>query len=260
MIATAERTERKAAREGFTASAITVAGTMDVEVGTGAVRAQLDAVGGAGRLRLRDSSDVVQAAIFVDADGATYASDGDAILSAGDRAILRGSATPGEGIWAGNSSSDESRILTLHTDLTDREVTGTTSAQTLETITVPAGTLGTDGGLRIVVKGIVTGINGAKTILVRWGGFTLFTMTLAAGETGNFLVECYLFADGSTSAQHGWGTGHVHGVSDPSVTSMSDHSRDTTVDQDIDVRGDLADGGDTIRVEATFLEFLSVPV
>jgi len=81
------------------------------------------------------------------------------------------------------------------------EVTTTSSTfQTAFTISIPAGTLGTNDGIRFYIPTIIGSGSGSTEVRVSYGGQTLGTIDPASGS-GSTSIYGYILADGATNAQ-----------------------------------------------------------
>lgn len=141
----------------------------------------------------------------------------------------------------------------FHKDTTTRAWTGTTET-TLETITIPANVLGTDGRLELDVFGLVSpNVAGGDTETVRFKieGSTFLTYVFDAITAFHWRV--ILCANGGTSSQRldavMWGTT----VAGPIFELWGGtQSQDSTTDLDITITVQGTDSGDQGRLDATY--------
>ncbi len=100
-------------------------------------------------------------------------------------------------------------------DRTQVDVNNTTSETTIYSFVIPGGTLGTDGSLRLSIRGEIknsTGTNHEWKFKIKYGSTTIAD-TFFQGYASNLVpaaiaLDVHLFADGGTSAQKGY----IHGV------------------------------------------------
>ena len=91
-----------------------------------------------------------------------------------------------------------SRVLTA--GFTQAAVTGTTSATTMHTITIPAYELSRrDSGFRVRIAGTTTGTAGTKVIRVEFGAYSGIVFSGAAGSTADWLAEVEFWQIGPTT-------------------------------------------------------------
>src|SRR5690606_12789333 len=77
-------------------------------------------------------------------------------------------------IFTGRLQVGDIQYGPLHIDGDDR-FTASTSEGTLETITIPAGAMGTKGAVHLVVHGRAQGTMGMKAFVIRFGGTNIGT-------------------------------------------------------------------------------------
>lgn len=142
------------------------------------------------------------------------------------------------------------RLGPFHKDTTNRAVTGTTTETTLETITIPADTLGSDGAVRLDFFANLAGAAGTKTLRLKLEGTTIYTVAVASVSL--LRVQMVLTNDGSPGAQDAL-ISVVGSAQAPTVVGLSE---DSTADMDLTITGQLADGADTITVAFSIAEFL----
>ncbi len=146
----------------------------------------------------------------------------------------------------------------MHADASARNVTGTTTETTLETITVPADALGENGvtELTIVFDTANGGTPGNKTLRIDWDGTTVYTLAVTSAIAGSdVLVHAWIVNTGSASSQYIYGFAVFE---DEDGTKQADvfagsAAVDTTADVDIDITGQLADSGDIMTLVLSVL-------
>jgi hypothetical protein len=146
------------------------------------------------------------------------------------------------------------RIGPFHKDTTARATPGSTSLTTLETITVPADVLGSDGVVVLTAVIDFTGGNAAKNVSLTWDGSVVAAYIAPASFTGILWITMFLAADGGTSAQEIWTK-----FSDEQPTVDIDRATpaaDTTADVDILIRGAVDNGTDAITLQVSLAELL----
>lgn len=139
------------------------------------------------------------------------------------------------------SAQQARRLGPFHKDTTTRDIDGSEMVgfeDTIATITIPAGVLGTDGGVDIDIYAGTTDVAGnGATLRVRLGSDLLIAVPVPGGTTYKYHFDIQLFNDGADDAQD------VRSVvvydatgSNPLVRSArTTHSEDSTSDMDITV-------------------------
>lgn len=171
---------------------------------------------------------------------------------------LTGLALPGRRPSAGRPSqvSGFRRDLDhFHKDTTTRSHTGSTGETTLETISIPADSLGAEGGVRITLQFQNTGTAGVKVVKVNFGGTNMFTHGMVAGALFAYF-EVLLFNDGVTNAQVAVVSVIIHNQSPGAFTYRGSSVADTTSAQDLVVTGTLTNSADTIALKASLVEYI----
>lgn len=151
----------------------------------------------------------------------------------------------------------ERRLGPFHKDTTTRSTVGT-GEDTLETIAVPADTLGADGVIRFTLTFDLDGSAGTKTVRLSFGGTGILTDAFSAGNTADVRIEVLLFNDGGTSVQQAeimvWNAST--GGSNQVFVGRATAAVDTTSSQNFVVTGECADGGDTINLDFSMAELV----
>lgn len=136
-------------------------------------------------------------------------------------------------------------------------LTGSTAETTLATIPIPAGAMGANGMLRVRPKFTYTGNTNLKTLRVRFGGTSLWF-----GDNGSNAsnIGSLPFIDihnrGVANSQIGT-PGSVAGVNYQLAGAFLTAAVDTTAAQNLTITGQLANGSDTITLEAYTVEILN---
>jgi len=132
-------------------------------------------------------------------------------------------------------------------------VTGTTSKTTSFSVTVPGGTLGANGALKIAAIFKFVGTSGTKQVGVDLGGTTLWSSAAATSSTLAYVVPAVLiFNRNSTSSQVGSVTNTNAGLN---AAAPATSSIDMTVDQALTFWVQLGNGSDSGAVEAASVEY-----
>jgi hypothetical protein len=131
-----------------------------------------------------------------------------------------------------------------------------TNENTLATITVPANTLGANGGLRILTQWSMTSSANNKTIRVRYSGAagSQFGLVIATTRTGQNLVTHIVNANATNSQKGGsYGTDSSgQALNNQNVTA----SADTTASTTIVITGQKATAGETLSLEGYLVEVI----
>ena len=129
-------------------------------------------------------------------------------------------------------------------------LTGTTSATTLATITIPAGLLGANGKLKIYPLWATTNNANVKTLRVNIGGLLCTTMVSQNVPNNSGLV---IIRNTNNEAAQKCSSGLVAGIGS-STGSIAPLTIDTTAATTITITGQLAVGTDTLTLEDLFIE------
>jgi hypothetical protein len=173
-----------------------------------------------------------------------------------------GSLSAADGEFTGSLSRGGIEFGPLHVDATERDTAANTSEQTLETITVPAGAMGTGGGVRLKVIGITNGNNDTKTVRIRFGGESVAFLTVpAAAATRFWEFDTHIFALGSATDQRILTFNHANfsftwGFSNLPTWTL-DGDVDTSSDVDITVTMELDNASDSGQVRLTTAELIA---
>jgi hypothetical protein len=125
--------------------------------------------------------------------------------------------------------------------------TSGTNATALFTYTVPKYTFGGMGGIRVKFRILVTGSTAAKTIVVSYGGSTVFTSYQQYNEAGFHDIDLTILSNnGFTDKRTAWVS--MAGVAAIEANSGNAYSETTTEDKNLVVTGTCADGGDSMSV------------
>lgn len=125
--------------------------------------------------------------------------------------------------------------------------TGTTDETVLSTVTIPAGTLGANGMLRVTVLATVTDSTNDKTLAIKFGADTYATAVEATSGTTVVRLACEIKNDNATDAQLGWTSG---------ATDFVVGDEETAADVDLTVTGTLELDSESIVIEAVVVEVM----
>ena len=127
---------------------------------------------------------------------------------------------------------------------------------TLETVTIPANSLGTDGGLRITLFFQLTGSAGTKSVQIRLGGTAITAMGIA-NDTTLVRFDILMYNDNATNVQQWvWTELESGGATPQPKVVKAGSTKDTTGDLDLLIQGSLIDGADTIALEMSLIEYI----
>ena len=129
-------------------------------------------------------------------------------------------------------------------------LTGSTSAVTLATITIPAGLLGANGKLKIYPLWGTTNNANTKTLRVVLGGSICTTMVSQSVPNNSGLV---IIRNTNNEAAQKCSSGLVAGIGS-STGSIASPTVDTSAATTITITGQLAAGADTLTLEDLFVE------
>jgi len=176
-------------------------------------------------------------------------------ITTGNEAHVRVVARDADGLYSQETvARHPRRIGPFYKDTSGTTVTGTTDETTLDTITIPAGILGLDGGVRLTAALLVTGTNGSKTIRLKFGSTTLETMTIAAGFAAAARLDVLLFNDAAADSQVVSTLLHRHsGNPDVRLTTSSE---DTSGARNLVITVQLANASDSVSLQAGYGELV----
>jgi hypothetical protein len=126
--------------------------------------------------------------------------------------------------------------------------TGDTAEYTFASVTIPGGTLGPNGVLRVNPIWSITGSTNAKTLRVRLGGTAFSAQAIAAASTINTATVTLIANVGNQANQVGAGSVNAGTVAVVRATL------DTSQDLVLLLTGQLASSGETVTLEGFYLE------
>ena len=155
-------------------------------------------------------------------------------------------------LWRGNGTKwvrlNPIKIFSLSAPVV---LTGTTTATTLATITIPAGLIGANGKVKFYPLWSNTNNANAKTLRVVLNSWTIvYTATIVNSVHNSGLLILRNF--NSETAQR-MSSGMAAGLGS-STGSIAAPTVDTTVPVTVTVTGQLANSADTMTLEGLFLE------
>ena len=154
-------------------------------------------------------------------------------------------------LWRGNGTKwvrlNPIKIFSLSAPVV---LTGSTSAVTLATITIPAGLMGANGKLKIYPLWATTNNANVKTLRVVFGGSTCTTMTSQSVPNNSGLL---IIRNINSESVQKCSSGLVAGIG-ASTGSIASPTVDTSVATTITITGQLAVGTDTLTLEDLFIE------
>lgn len=132
--------------------------------------------------------------------------------------------------------------------------TGSTTENTLATILVPAGTLGSKGILRVTANKTAAGVANAnnKTVRYRFGGSIFYSDGFASSLAG---IGIATLRNRASNVQYAIGVGGASGTGNSTAAGVL-LAIDTTVDQTITITNQLANATDTVTLEGYLVEYL----
>jgi hypothetical protein len=134
--------------------------------------------------------------------------------------------------------------------------TGNTNETTLATVTIPGGSMGPNGVVRVTSLWSVTNSSNNKALIIRFGGTSgtaYQNITVTTVGTVHFVTLIRNRNSANSQVGHASGAGLPFGTSGGAVTTSS---VDTANDVDLVVRGTLASAGETITLESYMVEVL----
>ena len=160
----------------------------------------------------------------------------------------------------GGSVSGGDMVLRVGSATTDSGTGAVTTEVTLHTITVPADSMGTNGGIRIIARAKTAGSAGSKTIKVKVDGVQIASITFTGGENGSCDFSISGFNRAATNDQK-WGGMSFKGVTSqvPVLVGLtaSDTVIDTTASFNVTLTGQTpTNSDDEVTGEMTVVELI----
>jgi len=154
-------------------------------------------------------------------------------------------------LWRGNGTKwvrlNPIKIFSLSAPVV---LTGTTSATTLATITIPAGLIGANGKLKIYPLWATTNNANQKTLRAIFGVSTCTTMVSQSVPNNSGLL---IIRNINSESVQKCSSGLVAGIGS-STGSIASPTVDTSAAKTITITGQLAVGTDTLTLEDLFVE------
>ena len=156
-------------------------------------------------------------------------------------------------LWRGNGTKwvrlNPIKVFSLSAPVS---LTGSTSAVTLATITIPAGLLGANGKLKIYPLWSTTNNANAKTLRLNIGGSLCSTMLSQSVPNNSGLL---IIRNTNNESAQKCSSGLVAGIGSSSG-SIAAPTVDTTAATTITITGQLAVGTDSMTLEDLFVEVI----
>ena len=132
------------------------------------------------------------------------------------------------------------------------DVTGTTAETSIVAMTIPGGTLGANGVVRIRVLSTHTNNTNAKTLRVYFGGVLVLGPTMTT--TATFRDEHEIFNRNSVSSQVFYGSGSQAGGFGSTSGALLTGTVNTASDVTVEVTGQLGNAADSIILQSLIVE------
>ncbi|MDD5722703.1 MAG: hypothetical protein PHY29_03060 [Syntrophales bacterium] len=143
--------------------------------------------------------------------------------------------------------------------LSYKEFTSVSSSGTgeddLMTITIPAGTLRVNGGVRVTAAGTKIGSTGMKTLKMYFGT-TNWTFGTATNDTNDWRCEALIFNAGAVNTQRITWLGSHDSTIIPPMSGYETGTEDTTAAVIVKCTGECADASDTITQTMMLIELI----
>lgn len=136
--------------------------------------------------------------------------------------------------------------------------TGDTSEHTFATVTIPGGSMGPNGFIRIRVQTGQTNNANNKTLRIKFDGNTVVTTTgsVTGSSATSRIVQVHNRNSESSQVMHGSSAAADPGETSVAVTTMS---VDTSADKTLLITGQLTNSGDELALEAYSVEVCYLP-
>lgn len=129
-------------------------------------------------------------------------------------------------------------------------ITGTLTETALATITVPAGAMGPNGIINIIVKWLISSSGNTKTARVRFSGIAGSTFTSIAQTTNTYFKTHTVIANRNSAASQVGDGGNGTGGWAPGTGADTTSTVDTSAATTIVITGQLANTGDSIAISS----------
>ncbi len=170
-----------------------------------------------------------------------------AINKGGTGAITAQLATQGLSTWFIPTGGHSNTVSSVSS--------GTTEVQ-LASITIPAGSMGANGTLRVTTNWSYTNSGNTKTFRVRFGGSSgTGYLSSTATTTATARDQKEICNNNATNSQKGYNSG-FSGTFNTSSSAFSTGSIDTTSSTTVYISGQTASSGETITLESFTVELL----
>lgn len=179
-------------------------------------------------------------------------------ITTGNQAIVKVvGADPFASLGEVRSFRNGRRIGPFSKDTSTRSHTGDTSETTLDTITISAGALGSNGSADLEVWGTLSGTNGTKTLRLRLDGTAISGFFFGSSVQGDFWMRASIFNDGATNAQVVAVVAIVSQTGGPAVfiDNQTSAAVDSTADMDLTINAQLGNSADTMSLITSRLTF-----
>lgn len=161
--------------------------------------------------------------------------------------VCLAAGTPGT--WAKMGAVGSAGVV----DTSGSSVTAPADANenTLATVAIPAGIMGTNGMLRITAVFTVTNSGNNKTLRLKYGGTAFSTLVVTAVATVRMV--CEIFNRAAANSQVSFPNGGIGTTASAIVTAAID----SATAQDVTITGQKATAGETIRMESYNVEVIA---
>ncbi len=152
----------------------------------------------------------------------------------------------------------DAAVIVFGKQHTASSVTGTTAETTLYSLVIPGGTIKANGALRIIALWSFTGSANSKTFQFKLGNTVFYTTSTVAASNVALQSQQIIRNRNSQSSQISAGSG----AGSPGVGfgfyAVAAHTGavDTSVNQTLEITGQLANAAETITLESVFVEVL----
>lgn len=133
-------------------------------------------------------------------------------------------------------------------------VTGTTAETAVDTVVIPANSLGAYGEIRVNFYVGYTNSANTKTIRLKFGGATYLTQSLTT--TASYSMQSFVIKNTAANAQVGPPSTHGTQYNGASGVALTTGAADTTADQTLELTLQLGNAGETITRHSLTVEIL----
>lgn len=157
---------------------------------------------------------------------------------------------------SGGGAKDTRAARVLVQSYVAASVTGTTDETTLATYTLPGGTMGPKGAIRIITLWSYTNSVNNKTFKANFGSVLFLNLVATASTSSLEPLPIIIRNRNSETSQVSRPSVATSSLLSGTVSTITTSSINTAINQTITITGQLANSGETITLEGYTIELL----